>query len=188
MSKVLVTFIHSTFIDSVINFFNPKQKGKGQYQKEACQGWKAEAANSQTQIPPPNPVESSISFRSVEITHILDIFPVASVARKSLCDPLCFLHINMCFFFLFTVQGIMGCRHWHTSLGSVAMELRWPAAMAGKGTAREYVKVIFVKIQTSLPFGSVCYLWHHYQWIIWSKDEGNHQYPKSHLEWLTLSY
>lgn len=44
----------------------------------------------------------------------------------------------------------MGYQHWHASLGSVAMELRWPAAMAGKETAREYVKVIFVKIQTTL--------------------------------------
>lgn len=46
---------------------------------------------------------------------------------------------------LSTVQGIMGCQHWHASLGSVAMELRWPAAMAGKETAREYVKVIVCK-------------------------------------------
>lgn len=35
----------------------------------------------------------------------------------------------------------MGCQHWRASLGSVAMELRWPAAMAGKETAREYVKL-----------------------------------------------
>jgi hypothetical protein len=33
------------------------------------------------------------------------------------------------------------------------MEQNWPAAMAGKGTARESVKVIFIKIQTTLNLG-----------------------------------
>lgn len=36
---------------------------------------------------------------------------------------------------------MIGCQHWHTSLGSVTTELRRPAAMAGKGTAKEYVKL-----------------------------------------------
>lgn len=43
-------------------------------------------------------LESSTSLRSVEITQILNVFPAALAARKSLCGYLCSISTNMWFF------------------------------------------------------------------------------------------